>query len=370
MGAEPWGMYPPEINAGRYDAGVGAVLWGSAAAEWGVMAAMVTEAIAALGLQVGSITGQWEGVASQRFGAATAPYAAWLTEMAGVATLNAQRCVGVVQAYAAGRATMVPLPVILVNRAAARTAQVVGALGAPNTEMVRLEIEYAGFWSHNAAVMTAYDSAVTVATAPTPVKPPPALVVDAVPGGSLPAQLQQVGQQAGQQVGNPVSMPRSVPSGFLDRYAGPSLRDSSTLARMLGSGAGTENAFGGRGAAGAGRVGGGSAHAGAGVSGGFASGVGGLLSPPLASFSPTNAGASMGQSGPAFGGIQNTPTTARPSVPMTPPMGRGSRLQQELDERERERIMAANQEFVAAPELSGAGARNGEGEISAPSQLR
>jgi PPE family len=350
-------MYPPEINAGRYDAGVGPALWVAAAAEWGLMAAMVTEAIAALGLQVGSITGQWEGAASQRFGAATTPYAAWLTEMAGIATLNAQRSLGVVEAYAAGRAAMVPLPVIIANRVAARTAQVIGALGAPNTEMVRLEIEYAAFWSHNATVMTGYDTAVTAATAPTPVNPPPPLVVDAVPGGSMPGNLQQLAQQLGQG-GNP--MTRTFPSGFMSKYAGPSLGNSSTLARMFGSGSGTGGAFGGRG---------GGAGAGSGAGGGFG-GVASLLSAPLASFSPANAGASIGQSGPAFGGVQNTPSAARPAVPMTPPMGRGSRLQQELDERERESIVAANQEFVAAPALSDAGHRSGEGEISAPSQLR
>lgn len=356
MGAEPWGMYPPEINAGRYDAGAGPALWVAAAAEWGLMAAMVAEAIAALGLQVGSITGQWEGAASQRFGAATTPYAAWLNEMAGIATLNAQRSLGVVEAYAAGRASMVPLPVIVANRVAARTAQVIGALGAPNTEMVRLEIEYAAFWSHNATVMSGYDTAVTAATTPTPVSPPPPLVVDAVPGGSMPGNLQQFAQQLGQG-GNPVGMARTFPSGFMSKYAGPSLRDSSTLARMFGSGTGTGGAFGGRGGAG-------SAHG-----GGFG-GAAGLLTPPLASFSPANAGASIGQAGPAFGGVQNTATAAKPAVPMTPPMGRGSRLQQELDERERESIMAANQEFVAAPTLSDADARSGEGEISAPSQLR
>ena len=372
MGTEAWGLYPPEVNAGRYDAGVGPAGWVASAAEWGLMAAMVTEAIAALGLQVGSLTGQWEGLASQRFGAVTVPYAEWLTEMAGVATLNAQRSFGVVEAYAAGRTAMVPLPVILANRVAARTAQLAGVLGAPNTEMVRLEIEYAGFWSHNATVMTGYDAAVTTATTPTPVRPPPTLVVDAVPGGSLAGHLQQAGQQAGQHLsqvaGNPVGMPRTVGPGFLDRYAGPSLGDSSTLSRMLGSGSGTGAAFGGRSAYGGSGRGAGLGSA----AGGFSAGGGGvgLLAPPLASFSPTNLGASMGQSGPAFGGVQNTASAARPTVPMAPPMGRGSRLQQNLDDRQRESIVAADQEFSAVSEDSRGGAENGGEEILAPTQLR
>lgn len=372
MGAEPWGLYPPEVNAGRYDAGVGPAAWIASAVEWGAMSAMVTEAIAALGLQVGSITGDWHGMASQRFGAATVPYAQWLTEMAAVANLNVQRSIGVVQAYAAGRTSMVPLAVILANRAAARTAQLAGVLGAPNTEMVRLEIEYGGFWSHNATVMSGYDAAVTAATAHTPVRPPPTLVVDAVPGGSPEAHLQQLSQQAGQHLGqptgNPITAPRSVSPGFLNRYAGPSLGESSTLSRMLGSGAGTGAAFGGRstadGASYSARGGG------SGIDIGVAGGGVGLLAPPLASFSPTTTGAALGQTGPAFGGVQNTAGAARPAVPMAPPMGHGSRLRQSLDERNQETVMAAEQEFAAAPARSGTAPESSGQEILVPTQLR
>ncbi|WP_301850665.1 PPE domain-containing protein [Rhodococcus pyridinivorans] len=365
MGTEPWGLYPPEINAGRYESGVGPAQWVAAAAEWTAMAAMVTEAIAALGLQVGSITGDWEGAASQRFGVATTPYAAWLTEMVGIATLNSQRSIGVVQAYLTGRAAMVPLAAIVLNRAAARTAQVAGALGAPNTEMVRLEIEYSAFWSHNASVMAAYDAAVTAATTPTPIKPPPSLVVDGATGvASQP--LQHLGQQVGQAGANPLASGPSVPSGFMNKYAGPSLSNSSTLAQLFGSGAGSGDAFGGRGAG----ASAGGAAIGVSASGtGFSSAAGGFLAPPLASFSPANAATSVGHSGPAFGGVQNSPTTPRPAMPMAPPMGRGSRLQQDLDERERETVVAANQEFVITPPTETGPGLAGQEKASA-SELR
>ncbi|MFZ2173797.1 MAG: PPE family protein [Rhodococcus sp. (in: high G+C Gram-positive bacteria)] len=361
MGVEPWGLYPPEINAGRYDAGVGPGPWIAATLEWGAMAAMANEAIAALGVQVGSITGQWEGMASARMGAASAPYVAWLSEMSANAMLNVQRSAAVVQAYAAGRTAMVPLPIIIANRVAARTAQLIGALGAPNTEMVRLEIEYAAFWTHNSSVMTIYDAAVNAATTPTPVSPPPLLVVDAAPGVSMQTQLQQFGQRAG----NPIGSGRSVPTGMLNQYAGPSLSNSSSLARMLGSGAGSGAAFGGRGASSGARTGGAG-----GASDGLSGGLSGLLTPPLTSFSAPSSVAGGAQSGLAFGGVQNTPSTARPAAPMAPPMGRGSRLQKSLEQHDRETITAAHQEFVAAPEMSNNdGERSGEA-ISVPAQLR
>ncbi|MBM4574688.1 PPE domain-containing protein [Rhodococcus hoagii] len=326
------------------------------------MAAMVTEAIAALGVQVGSITGQWQGFASAQMSATTAPFAAWLAEMSATATLNAQRSAGVVQAYASGMASMVPLPVVIANRTAARIAQVAGALGAVNTEMVRLEIEYAGFWTHNASVMTGYDAAVTTATTPTPVAPPPPLVVDAVPGVSGQTQLQQLGQQLADQF----AAGRGAPAGFMSRYAGPSLANSSTLARLLGSGAGTSRAFGGRGASLSGGGGAGGGVRGAGLSGG----LNGLLTPPLATFTPPNGGAGVGQSGPAFGGVQNTASTARPATPMTPPMGRGSKMQQDLEQREREMVTAANQEFVVAPAQSATDNLQSGEEISVRAHLR
>ncbi|MHD0294456.1 PPE family protein [Rhodococcus qingshengii] len=366
MGVEPWGLYPPEINAGRYDAGAGPLAWVAAATEWGLMAAMVAETQAALGLQVGSITGQWSGVAPIKMSAATMPFATWLNEMAGVAALNVERSVGVVNAYMTGRAAMVPLPVIVANRVAARTAQVLGAMGAVNTEMVRLEIEYAAFWTHNSSTMTVYDTAVQAATTPTPVPPPPPLVVDAVGGAPAHAQLQQLGQQLGQPGTNPLGMGgRSLTSAIPSRYAGPSLSNSSSLARMLGSGAGSGAAFGGRGASAGGGGGGGAG----GVRGGFGGGLGGLLTPPLTSFNGPNL-ANAGQSGPAFGGVQNSPTTAKAAGSMAPPMGRGSRLQQALDERDREEITAAEQEFTVRPEMSENDGEQSREEISVPAQLR
>ena len=362
MGAEPWGLYPPEINAGRYDAGLGPATWIAATAEWTLMAAMVAEAIAALGLQVGSITGQWEGLASQRTSAVSVPFIQWLNEMSGIATLNAQRSLGVVQAYGVGRATMVPTPIIIANRIAARTAQVLGAMGAVNTEMVRLEIEYSAFWSQNASVMTSYDTAVTAATAPTPVPPAPPLVVDAASGTGIQSQLQQLGQQGAV---NPMGMARSMPAGMASQYAGPTLGNSSALARMLGSGAASDAAFGGRGAS----AGGGGSSAGAGGGAGYSGGPSGLLTPPLTAFnSPSHSVG--GGAGAAFGGVQNAASAARPATPMMPPMGRGSQLQKDAEERDREEIIAANQEFAVTMEKPTNDSEQFSEEISVPAHLR
>nr|WP_241257435.1 hypothetical protein [Rhodococcus sp. KRD162] len=44
MGAEPWGLYPPEINSGRYDAGIGPATWFAGAVEWAAFAGLVAEA--------------------------------------------------------------------------------------------------------------------------------------------------------------------------------------------------------------------------------------------------------------------------------------------------------------------------------------
>lgn len=364
MGAEPWGLYPPEINSGRYDAGIGPATWFAGAVEWAAFAGLVAEAQAALGVQVGSITGQWEGLASQKTSAAAVPFITWLHEMGGIATLNAQRNFAVVQAYATGRAAMVPTPVIIANRIAARTAQVLGAMGAVNTEMVRLEIEYASFWTHNAGVMTSYDAAVTAATAPTPIPPPPPLVVDAVPGGGIQGQLQNLAQQAGG--ANPMGMGRSMMQGIPSQYAGPSLNNSSSLARVLGSGAGTGAAFGGRGAS----MGGGGAGTGArGAGGGMSGGLSGLLTPPLTAFNAPNMGVGGG-AGSAFGGVQNAASVARPAAPMMPPMGRGSQLQKDVEERDRETIIAADQEFADTLVKTPNEAEKFGEEISVPAHLR
>lgn len=345
MGAEPWGLYPPEINAGRYETGVGPLTWIAAAAEWGAMAAIVSETFAALGIEAGSLTGNWQGLASRRFGEVAVPFVSWLVHMEATALGNAKACADVVQAWIVGNATMVPLPVIIANRVAARTAQVASVLGAPNTEAVRLEIDYAAFWVHNGTVMTGYDIAANTATLVKTVPPPPPLVIGA--GAAVTPQdfasssngQQQMMGQAQQQMSTALSRLTGGPgsqAGILNRYKGPSLSDAGKWSHLLGSGSGGPSGLN------AGRLGG------AGLNDE-------LLPMPVLSLGGPSAAVQPSASNPVFSGVSNAASTTRPPIPMMPPLsGLGSKSKQSIPQSERNPIIAAIQEFDVRRNLDNA----------------
>ena len=367
MGVEPWGLYPPEINAGRYITGIGAPTFLASLIEWTGLAAMVAEANLAFAGQVGALTGNWMGVASGGFGAAAPPFAAWLANMQQVSLTNAGTALSVLRSYATGMATMIPLPLIIANRVAARTAQVVSVLGAPNTEAIRLELEYAMYWAQNGAVMSIYDVEVNTATMPKPVPPPPPLVLGtggvAATGAAESALMQQMngastamrGVQSGLHAGTGMVSQAMSPS-----LMGPNVGDTGIWSDLLGGGVGASDGGLGSFAAASSPLGGG----GGGGGGGLGGGVGMVpTAAPLTSMAkpgPIAAAAPL-----EFGGVQNSPTVTRPATPMMPPMHpnaagkRGNSASAAPPS-----IIAAEQEFAAA--FGERPASDDEGTTSAP----
>lgn len=312
------------------------------------MAGLVAETTAALGGQVGALTGNWQGAASGNYGAASVPFAAWLSDMQAASLTNAATAFSVLESYGVGMATMVPLPIIIINRIAARTAQIAGVLGAPNTEMVRLELEYAAFWAHNAAVMTGYDVAVNSATVFKPVPPPPPLVVDGGIGtvGSAASTVQKAAQAAGGGPSQGASTVQNAMSGLgsgmgnssvpLADFAGPSTSDSGMWSSMLGGAGGG----GGGGGAGLGGAGGGGGLGGGG-------GVGGVMpTAATAAFSkPAAVMPSTPTPSPSFGGVPNAATATRPAMPMMPPMHPSGNRRMTAKQGDTSVIKSAYQEF-------------------------
>lgn len=353
MPTEVWGMYPPEINAGRYESGVGAPSWVASAVKWSLFAGIAVENNVALAAQVGALTGNWQGAGSGAFAGRSGPFAAWLAEMQAIAVGNAQTALSVLQAYSVGNASMIPLPLVVANRVAARTAQLAGVLGAPNTEMVRLELEYAGFWSHNAAVMNGYDAAVNTATMYRSIPAPPPLVLDGGFGGLQAAEsaVQNAAQQLGQgvetahtSVGN--GMGQTAQSMFGGQsFAGPSAADSTMWSNLIGGGA-SAGSGGGLSAFSGGGSGGGSSYGAGGGAGGAGYGLMPSASPMASMVKPGPVSAGGPSAG--FGGVSNAPTSARPTSPMMPPMHGANNGNKKSEQRDNTFIVAADQEFPIA----------------------
>ncbi|WP_336794343.1 PPE domain-containing protein [Gordonia malaquae] len=353
MGVEPWGLYPPEINAGRYGSGVGVPTWFAAALEWTAQVGIVAETTATFAAQTGLITGNWAGLGSGKFAGAAAPFAAWLAKMQTMSMVNATASWQVVQTYFTGLMTMVPLPIIIANRVAARTAQIACFLGAPNTEAVRLELEYAAYWAHNGSVMTAYDIGVNSATAFKPVPLPPPLTTGGA--GDLASAAKTVADAHGKSVTSQAGQPHAantaaqqLPQQAMSQSMGmgqqmmnpmmypPSSGDTTNWGNMLGGGA-PLGAF----------TGGSSSGSGSSSGGGLGGGVGGGLMPtamPLGEMTRTATPVAAAPAG--FSGVPNAPTATRPAAPMMPPMHpHGARKAAASAASPGQVIQAAEQEF-------------------------
>lgn len=180
MPVEPWGAYPPEMNAARYN-GTGPGPWLAASAAWGAMAVNAATALGTFFAQKADLAAQVFGVSSAAQLAAAGGFGSWMAGMHGLADMHAVALDGAASAYSMGKSTMVPEQAVLANRAAYAAAVGSSILGPADPTAVALEVQYVGMHAQNAATMMGYDTAATTATLFKPSPPPPPLVT-AMPG--------------------------------------------------------------------------------------------------------------------------------------------------------------------------------------------
>lgn len=202
MPMEPWMTYRPEINAAAI-LGPGPASWFAASAVWAGQAVQVAEAQAIYYSQATIAGGSLWGLANAAMAKNVPPFAAWLAYMEGEAIKTSAANAVVGMAHTTAMATMVPLPAVLANRAAAAAATAAGPLTAAAAPMViQLEQQYAAMGLNNGRAMQTYDIAVTTATAPRTYPTPPTLATGAMtppmetPTQALIDQVANRGQQA------------------------------------------------------------------------------------------------------------------------------------------------------------------------------
>lgn len=165
----------PEINAGRFEAGTGPATWMASATMWMGFGAMVVDAMAVFTAQLATMGVNWQGSAPTAMAASASAFMGWLGECEAVCIANAGACTAVATAYAAGQTSMIPTPAVNANRASEMIAEATNFLGVNSGTILALNAEYAQFWGQNGATMMTYDEAVTTATTPKPISPPPPL---------------------------------------------------------------------------------------------------------------------------------------------------------------------------------------------------
>lgn len=338
---EPWAAYPPEVNAGRMEGGLGPATYLAAAGAFTALAANFEIQQGVLLAHTGAMDALWPGLTVAARQAKIAEYSGWLQAMVAECERMAVAAEVVAASYSSTRGSMVPSAKSIQNRISQAIAVATNFMGINTPVITFLDTEYVEHQVQNASLMSLYDAQVITASAPVPKPPPPPLVNPAEP--ALDAAQQAVssmaqntpGSVANQQSMDPsqfmqpmqqaMSAPQQLLQPFQQAFSGPQqmaqqmLSSFNSMGNGMGSGGGNDMlgsyspfaAVGsGGGAASLGGSGGGS--------GAFAAGGGGVggLRPALTPAATTGGGVTaMSNTQPLTAGAKTSVPAATSALP-------------------------------------------------------
>ena len=193
------GSLPPEVSSALIYAGPGSSSLMGAAAAWNGLAAELTSAALGYDQIVTALSSEeWLGPASASMASAVQPYLQWMTTTAGQAEEAAAQAQSAAAAYETVLGSMVPPPMIALNRTELSQAMATNILGQNNGIISQLEAQYAQFWAQNAAALYNYAGQSAAATKVTPFTNAPvvanpaaaAVTQSAAPAASIQQTLQ------------------------------------------------------------------------------------------------------------------------------------------------------------------------------------
>jgi PPE-repeat protein len=168
------GSLPPEISSALIYAGPGSSSLMAAASAWNGLAAELSSAATAYDTVVTQLASEeWLGPASAAMASAAQPYAQWMATTAGQAEEAAAQAQSAAAAYETVLASVVPPPLIALNRTELSQAMATNVLGQNNGIIAQLESQYQEFWAQNAAALYNYAGQSAAATQVTPFQSAP-----------------------------------------------------------------------------------------------------------------------------------------------------------------------------------------------------
>jgi PPE-repeat protein len=148
----------------------------AAAAAWNGIAAELNASALGLDQLITQLAGEeWLGPASASMASAAQPYVTWMTTSAGQAEEAATQAQSAAAAYETVLASVVPPPMIALNRTELSQAMATNVLGQNNGIIAQLEAQYQEFWAQNSAAMYSYAGQSAAATKVTPFTTAPAV---------------------------------------------------------------------------------------------------------------------------------------------------------------------------------------------------
>jgi PPE-repeat protein len=152
----------------------------TAASAWNAVSAELQTYAAGVGSVVTELANEeWLGSASASMASAVSPYVQWAQTTASQAEQNAALASSAAAAYEQVFASVVPPPVIALNRAQLTKAVTTNILGQNNQVISQLESQYGDYWAQNATALSNYQTqSANVTSQLAPVKPAPQVTTD------------------------------------------------------------------------------------------------------------------------------------------------------------------------------------------------
>ncbi len=197
------GLLPPEVSSAQIYSGPGSASFMAAASAWNGVAAEMTAGALGLDKVIMALSGEeWLGPASAAMVSAVQPYVEWMTTTAAHAEQAAAQAQSAAAAYETVLASVIPPPLVLLNRTELSQAMATNVLGQNNGIIAQLEAQYQEFWANNTMALYNYANQSAAATnltafknAPTVANPAAATTSTAANTGTSAASVQQTLQQ-------------------------------------------------------------------------------------------------------------------------------------------------------------------------------
>ena len=171
--------------------------WNAVSAELQTYAAGVDNVVTELANE------EWLGSASASMASAVGPYVEWAQTTASQAEQNATLASSAAAAYEQVFASVVPPPVIALNRAQLTKAVTTNIFGQNNQTISQLEQQYGHYWAQNTSALNSYQTQSSNVTSQlAPVKPAPQVTTDTGQASQAASNASTLGSGSAQQTVN------------------------------------------------------------------------------------------------------------------------------------------------------------------------